>query len=338
MSVKAPASSTTTSSASASWARTTGLAPAAGSARRTARGRRRPDGRGRGRRDGPAGRWSVHPTSKRIDVPASDAADECERRNESTHRSRPCRAAVRCSTWRSRRRRRTSSGWCGRGGGRPLPEAPPARPGTGGGGDRHRRGDGAAVAERAAGPRLGPRRAVAPAGRRRPRGRRSRGNVRTVTNRRRRTPPSPLRRVRLRPPRALPLSDDAQDPDRQRGRREHGPHHPPDEPSLQVREADAGRGRPPPAASCRATAIVWYVFRCRPRPVGVGTARRGDIFRPGMHFSLDSSRGGGSVRIRQRTRNSPQAVCGGAGPPPRAGTVFFVLREPSAGPESRTSP
>ena len=166
------------------------------------------------------------------------------------------------------------------------------------------------------------RRAVAPAGRRRPRGRRSRGNVRTVTNRRRRTPPSPLRRVRLRPPRALPLSDDAQDPDRQRGRREHGPHHPPDEPSLQVREADAGRGRPPPAASCRATAIVWYVFRCRPRPVGVGTARRGDIFRPGMHFSLDSSRGGGLVRNRQRTRNSPQAVCGGAGPPPRAGTVF----------------
>ena len=54
-------------------------------------------------------------------------------------------------------------------------------PAVGGGGDRHRRGDGAALAGRAAGPRLGPRRAVAPAGRRRPRGRRSRGNVRTVT-------------------------------------------------------------------------------------------------------------------------------------------------------------
>ena len=163
-------------------------------------------------------------------------------------------------------------------------------------------------------------------------------HVRTVTNRLRRPPPSVLRRVRLRPPRALPLSDDAQDPDRQRGGREHGPHHPPDEPSLAGSRGGCWARATPPAASCRATASVWYVFRCRPRPVGVGTARRGDIFRPGMHFSLDSSRGGGSVRIRQRTRNSPQAVCGGAGPPRRAGTVVFVLREPSGGPASRTSP
>ena len=76
--------------------------------------------------------------------------------------------------------------------GRPLPEAAGGSglgragagaggPAAGGRGDRHRRGHGAAVAGRAAGPRLGRRRAMAPPGPKRTRRRRSRGNARTVT-------------------------------------------------------------------------------------------------------------------------------------------------------------
>ena len=287
-----------------------------------------PPSRGRGRRGGPDGRWSVHPTSKRIDVPASDAADACERRNESTHRSRPCRAAVRdtppchvllegarghpggdrrrrpsrrCSTWRSRRRRRTSSGWCGS-----SPIYPMTRriatvnvavamtvP------TLHRMSRVSRFARSPCGHRRSASRAACP-GRKLP----------CVPRRSAAKAACPGRRSRRAPRRGRPGT----------GRTYRGR---PDR-----RLGGCWARATPPAASCRATASVWYVFRCRPR----------HFFAPACIFPLTTRGGGGLVRNRQRTRNSPQAVCGGAGPPPRAGTVVFALREPSASPASRTSP
>ena len=70
-----------------------------------------------------------------------------------------------------------------------------------------------------------------------------------------------------------------------------------------------------------------HVSRDRPRHRRVGTARRGDIFAPACILRLTTSRGG-SVRIRHRTRNGPQAACGDAGRAWRAGTVKFVLTDP----------